>query len=244
MLSLLLGMHPPRLPAAELVRWCALFGVDEGTARTALSRMAARGEVGAANGVYELAGRTLRRQADQDVALQHGNAHRPWDGTWTVAVVTAAERSAAARARLRAELATARFAEQREGVWTRPRNLAAAEDPGPETHAQCRLWQARPEGDARELARALWDLDGWAASAGDATSALAHAVDDLAARGADAIPEAFRKGAEALLVVRADPRLPVELLPARWPGAALRDTYASYQPAFAAATRMWRRGAA
>jgi phenylacetic acid degradation operon negative regulatory protein len=244
MLSLLLGMHPPRLPAAELVRWCALFGVDEGTARTALSRMASRGEVRGADGVYELAGRTLRRQADQDVALLHDDATRPWDGTWTVAVVTAGERTAAARARLRAELDTARFAEQREGVWTRPRNLDAAEDPGPETHAQCRTWHARPGDDARELAGALWDLDGWAARALDATAALERAVDELERSAAAAIPDAFRAGAAALLVVRADPRLPVEQLPARWPGAGLREAYARYQPAFAAATRAWRRGAA
>src|SRR5690242_13068454 len=55
--SLLLGMRPPRMPAGRLVEWCGLFGVAEGTARVALSRMLDRGELTATDGVYELAGR-------------------------------------------------------------------------------------------------------------------------------------------------------------------------------------------
>ena len=39
------------------MRWCGLFGVAEGTARVALSRMVDRGELRSGSGVYELAGR-------------------------------------------------------------------------------------------------------------------------------------------------------------------------------------------
>src|SRR5882724_2047833 len=118
MLSLLLGMHPPRLPAAELVRWCALFDVDQRAARTALSRMAAADEVRASEAVYELGTRVLERQRRQDVALAGGSAGERWDGTWWVRVVTADARSARARAAMRTQMAMAHFAEQREGVWT------------------------------------------------------------------------------------------------------------------------------
>ena len=67
--SLLLGMHPPRLASSRLVRWCSLFGISEGTARVALSRMVERGELTAEAGVYELAGAVRRRQSAQDWAL-------------------------------------------------------------------------------------------------------------------------------------------------------------------------------
>ena len=76
--SLLLGMQPPVLSARRLVQWCALFGINEGTARTALSRMLERGELASSDGVYELAGRVRRRQPAQDWSL--APKLREWDG--------------------------------------------------------------------------------------------------------------------------------------------------------------------
>src|ERR1700710_2848490 len=72
--SLLLGMRPPRMGAARLVEWCALFGVAKGTARVALSRMVDRGELAAAEGVYELAGPMRQRQPAQDWSLAPATA--------------------------------------------------------------------------------------------------------------------------------------------------------------------------
>lgn len=236
MLSLLLGMHPPRLAAADLVRWCALFGVAGGTARTALSRMAASGELRADRGRYELAGRVLGRQRQQDAAL--APAVGEWSGDWVVAVVTADERSAAARAALRSELGGAHYVEQREGVWTRPDNLAGWRLP--ERDRQCRLWHARPDGDPADLARALWDVDAWAATARVLAGELDGQRDALARGGAAAIPDAFRAGARVLGHVRRDPLLPLALLPRHWPGDRLRCAYGEYQPRFAAAVRDWR----
>ena len=43
--STLLGTEPPRLPGRVLVRVGELFGITEGTIRTALSRMVASGEL-------------------------------------------------------------------------------------------------------------------------------------------------------------------------------------------------------
>ena len=64
--SLLLRSRPPRMPGARLVQWCGLFGVAEGTARVALSRMVERGELYAHDGIYELAGRVAGRRPAQD----------------------------------------------------------------------------------------------------------------------------------------------------------------------------------
>ncbi|MCY7289389.1 MAG: hypothetical protein LH624_14370, partial [Cryobacterium sp.] len=69
MASLLLGMDPPRIQGALLVRWCGLFGIAEGTARVALSRMVANGELTTADGFYELAGGLRRRRREQEWSL-------------------------------------------------------------------------------------------------------------------------------------------------------------------------------
>ena len=66
--SNLLGVDPPRLPAAALVACGELFGLRPGATRTALSRMTAAGEVVAEDGHYALAGPLLERHARQQQA--------------------------------------------------------------------------------------------------------------------------------------------------------------------------------
>ncbi|MCU1375406.1 MAG: PaaX protein C-domain protein, partial [Actinomycetia bacterium] len=92
LLSTLLGLDPPALPTARLVATARLFGIEEGTARVALSRMVAAGEVEPDDGRYRLAGRLLERQRRQ-ASARHPPAH-DWDGRWHLAVVTAGRRSA------------------------------------------------------------------------------------------------------------------------------------------------------
>jgi len=93
--SLLLGVHPPRLPGARIVDWCTRFGIAEGTARVALSRMVDRGELRSASGVYELAGRVRALQPAQDWSLDP--SLEPWGGQWRFGVVTGAARAANCR---------------------------------------------------------------------------------------------------------------------------------------------------
>ncbi len=81
----------------RLVRTAELFGISEGTARTALSRMASAGEADGAGGGYQLAGRLAARQ-DRQTASRRATT-LPWDGSWELAVVDAdGRRSAADRA--------------------------------------------------------------------------------------------------------------------------------------------------
>ena len=49
-LSVLLGSHPPELPARAFVSLATLFGIAAGTMRTAISRMLAAGELAAVDG--------------------------------------------------------------------------------------------------------------------------------------------------------------------------------------------------
>jgi phenylacetic acid degradation operon negative regulatory protein len=219
--SLLLGSHPPSLPAQRLVSLAALFGVSEGTTRVALSRMAAAGELVAESGHYRLAGRLLERQARQDASL--APAPLPWDGSWRVAVVGGEARSAADRAALRAALKAMRLGELREGVWLRPANLALEADP------RCTWLTARPDDD---LAGAVWDLPGWADHARGWTDDLLPLVTRLEAGDHGALAESFVVGAAALRHLQGDPLLPAPLLPSDWPADDLRAAYAAFRAAF------------
>jgi phenylacetic acid degradation operon negative regulatory protein len=238
--SLLLGMQPPKLAASRLVQWCALFGINEGTARTALSRMVERGELASADGVYELVGRVRRRQPAQDWSL--APELDDWNGDWLLGVVSAGARSADDRSALRDAVRRLRMAELREGVWARPDNLprgAAPVDAWKAADAQCAWWRSRPDADPVALANRLFDPSAWAGRARSLTRRLEASTVALDPEQGDRIADAFVVGAAALAHVRSDPLLPAELCGPGWPGAALRSAYGEYQAAFATATRQW-----
>jgi phenylacetic acid degradation operon negative regulatory protein len=232
--SLLLGVHPPRLPGARIVEWCTRFGIAEGTARVALSRMVDRGELTATAGVYELAGRVRDLQPAQDWSLDP--APRDWDGDWRVAVVDGTARDATARAALRSAMRRLRFAELREGVWTRPDNLPPESAPAESwalVASQCAWWTGSPEDDAASLATRLFAPGDWAARARVLSKRVGRLTDRLDAGDDGSLRPGFVAGAATLQHARRDPILPGELLPSDWPGPALRTGYARFQRAFA-----------
>jgi phenylacetic acid degradation operon negative regulatory protein len=245
--SLLLRSVPPRMPGRRLVQWCELFGITEGTARVALSRMLERGELRASRGVYELAGRVRDRQPAQDFSL--APRLRRWSGEWCLGVVAAGARSADDRSSLRDAMRRLRCAELREGVWTRPDNLprgAAAEEAWRVAQEQCEWWSGRPDDDPADLAARLFGPDDWAREARALVEELELAT--VAVRGVSvadstdhALADAFVAGAAAVAHLRADPLLPAELCPAPWPGADLRQAYGAYERTFSTALRGWFR---
>ncbi|MFF8012311.1 PaaX family transcriptional regulator C-terminal domain-containing protein [Streptomyces sp. NPDC007929] len=215
-LSLLLGTHPPELPVRDLVRLVEGFGVGGSTLRAALSRMVAAGDLRRTDAGYRLSDRLLERQRRQDDAVHPRT--RAWDGDWEMVVVTATGRGPAERAELRARLGALRLAELREGVWLRPANLARAL-PGDLDRVAERC-TARPDRAPGELAETLWPLAAWSATARALLDRVAAAP-----RPADRLT-AFAAVVRHLL---ADPVLPPALLPADWPGSALRAAYTDYQ---------------
>ena len=240
--SLLLGMRPPRMLGGRLVEWCALFGVAEGTARVALSRMVDRGELAATDGVYELAGPMRQRQPAQDWSLAPEMS--VWEGEWLLGVVRAGSRTAGERSALREAGRRLRMVEVREGLWARPDNLPRAASP-PEAwataDAQCEWWRARPDADAVATASRLFAPKAWAARARVLERRLASSTAAVAGGDGAAVADAFVVGAAALAHVRADPLLPSELCGAQWPGDELRIAYRDYQAAFGNAVREWFR---
>lgn len=226
LLSTLLGLEPPVLPVAQLVETASLFGIADGAARTALSRMAAAGEVAAEDGRYRLTGRLLDRQRRQDEG-RHPRTTR-WSGRWRMAVVTADRRSASDRADLRAALTRLRLAEWRGGVWLRPDNLTI--EPTGVAADHCAWLRA----DVDEPPH-LWDLDGWAK---DARALL----DELAEPPSiDALAPGFVVSAAVLRHLAADPLLPPALLPAGWPGGDLRRVYDDWDRAYRRLLATWHR---
>lgn len=228
LLSTLLGARPPELPVRVLVRSGELFGIAEGTVRVALSRMLAAGEVEQADdGRYRLAGRLLERQARQDESRRP--VVRRWRGAWVTAVVTAEGRTASGRVALRAAMHDLRMGELREGVWLRPDNLRLARP----DDSQCTWLSSRPEGDPAALADRLWNLDAWSARAEELRDRMHRIRFDRP----DALAPGFVLSAAVLRHFQADPLLPEELLPAAWPGAALRQDYDAFEAAFLTAWR-------
>lgn len=215
-LSLLLGSHPDRMAAADLVRAGEHFGVPAATTRVALTRAVAAGDLRRDAGDYVLGERLAARQRRQDEAVL--DTETPWDGGWELAAVVVAGRPGPERAALRERLASYRLAELREGVWTRPANLRR-----PRSYADDAVlstFTAIPDEDPVALAAGLWDLRAWAASGRELV--------DLLAVTTDPAPR-LAVAAQVVRHLASDPLLPAALLPRDWPAAAMRAAYADYQ---------------
>ncbi len=231
--SALLGMEPPELPVAQLVRLTGLFGISENRARVALSRMVAGGEATSdGSGRYRLAGHLAERQARQSASRAGQTAG--YDGAWWLAVVTTTGSSPEVRGARRRSLAYGRLAELREGVWMRPANLAVRLPDALDGDVE--LMTARPAEPAA-LAQRLWDLPAWAARAGDLLGDLRA----LPPAGPEALAPGFELSAAVLRHLQADPLLPAELLPAGWPGGLLRAAYDEWDARYRTTLRNWSR---
>lgn len=231
--STLLGEDPPVLPVAHLVRVAGLLGVQESSARAALSRMVAQGEAttdGA--GHYRLVGQ-LARRGERQAASRKG-PDPEWSGTWTMVVVMPG-RAASQRQEHRRLLGAARLAEQREGVWLRPDNVSLpAELLGDPDVA---IYTGVSAGNPSALAAELWDLDGWA----DEARALCDDLETHPPLEVTDLAPGFVRSAAVLRHLQADPLLPPALVPEEWPGAALRATYDHWDEAYRRLLRAWSR---
>jgi phenylacetic acid degradation operon negative regulatory protein len=210
-LSVLLGAHPAWASASELIRLTADFGIKETTLRVALTRMVSGGDLIRSADGYRLSDRLLARQRRQDEAMRP--RVKAWHGDWVVLIVTSVGTDARTRAALRTTMHHKRFGELREGVWMRPDILDLELDH--EVADRVRVLKARDDEPA-ELAGQLWDLSGWADTGRRLLDEMTTATD---------VPGRFVVAAAMVRHLLTDPMLPAELLPAAWPGAALRAAY-------------------
>lgn len=216
-LSLLLGSRPAHLPVGRLIELGEMFDIAPATLRVALSRMVGAGDLEVEEATYALAPRHHDRQAGSEAALHP--RRRAHNGMWRTLVVVDRGRPVAQRNALRSDMATARYAELREGVWTRPDNLVAPAPPEP-LPEELLGFTSIPD-DEQGLAHDLWDLDGWASEA----CALHALMVDTGLRPVERLTAA----AAAVRLLRTDPVLPDELAPEHWPADKLRWAYEDYR---------------
>jgi phenylacetic acid degradation operon negative regulatory protein len=235
--STLLGVRPPELPTRSLVATAELLGIAPGTARVAMSRMVAAGELKATASGYRLIGPALLSRQERQTRSRSGTTE-PWNGDWWMFVVTGDARSPAERVELRAAMTALRYGEVREGVWTRPDNLS---DPSaPHLATPVRAFCVRPE-DPPGLARSLWDLNSWASRADMLLAEVEWLLPALESGDATALAVGYVVSAAVLRHFQADPLLPDQLLPDDWPGPLLRDRYEAYDSVFRTTLDGWQR---
>ena len=215
----LLGTHPPRLPGRALVALGQLFGFAEGAMRTALSRMAAAGEIEATDGSYTLGKRLQQRQASQDASRQPAPAQ--WDGTWWTAIVDAEGRTVGERRAFRSRMVHGRMGELRPDIWMRPANID-----GPESAPDLLVTRGPVlSRDPAALARRLWDLDALASSARSLVAAAGAATESLEPGDPRVLPDTFMTSVAVVRFLLGEPLLPPALVGPDWPADALRRAY-------------------
>jgi phenylacetic acid degradation operon negative regulatory protein len=215
-LSLLLGVHPPSATVSELVAFGRYVAINDSAVRAALTRMVASGDLHRTDGTYMLSERLLERQLRQDEAMQEPAG--PWNGTWRVAAVVSTGKDQASRLNLRRSMLGAHFGELREGVWMRPDNLAWT--PVAAIAGDLELLRAHPDRSTAELAHRLFQPHRWAAVGRD----LLRLAEE-----AETPHDRFTAVATIVRHLTHDPLLPGELLPADWPGTALRRAYDAFR---------------
>lgn len=222
-LSVLLGSHPPEMPARALVELAELFGIASGTMRTALSRSVANRELVVADGQYRLTERLLDRQRAQDAGRQPPPDR--WDGRWHTVIAANDQRELAERRRFRTAMDNDRFGELRPDIWMRPANLPG---PAPEPDWIASTATIRGIGDD-DLVGRLWDRAAIDATARDLLREMARCRSTCDWDDPTSIPELFLVSASAVRFLRSDPLLPTELTPPEWPMREVRATYDDFE---------------
>lgn len=226
------------LPSVAVVAMLGEFGISEGSARAALSRLTKRGLIAvrgdARPPVYHLTPQAIAKHRwRMDQFLGFGARPPRWTGEWVTVSFSVPQAGQRSRHAVRKALLGLRFARLYDSVWIRPgsdagavstamRDVLDGVDGGRWSVMHTRFdEEAGPHGPA-----AAYDLVG-----------LAAAYEAFIARYSD-LRVAVREGevdAAGALVARTsvmdswrkfpdiDPDLPEHLLPAPWPRAAARE---------------------
>jgi phenylacetic acid degradation operon negative regulatory protein len=187
--------------------------------------MVSAGELRRRSGAYELTGRLLERQSQQDAGRTGPPAD--WDGRWWVVVVTTERRAVSERREFRSRAVAARLGELRPEVWLRPANVDIPHDLDDVAITRGPL----EVGDEHEIVRRLWDLDALEADSLALSHSLEGSVHRLEVDGDRALPDAFAQLAAAQRFLRTEPQLPLSLASSE-ATAILRSAYDTAVDAF------------
>lgn len=211
--------------AGSVVELLGRVGIGVHAARATLSRMVHRDLLRrAVRGRRAYFGPTehgRRVMLEGRTRVQEGEiVTRDWDGTWTVVGFSMPESWGRERHDLRSRLQWAGFGMVRAGLWVAPRRVdvrAALEGLQLEEHV--RSFEAVPAGSTEpsRLIAEAYDLPALAARYTEFTARWA-AFDGERPAPANPLIRRVVLTTDWLQVVRDDPRLPLEFLPADWPG--------------------------
>jgi DNA-binding transcriptional regulator PaaX len=206
------------------------LGVGEHATRATLNRMMRRGLLSSTR-QGRRAHLHLTRYAEQvlwegGVRLDAAVVNREWDGRWTLLAFSVPESRRADRHALRSQLSWAGFGPLQNGLWISPAPddiVQALQRLGLLDYVELFCAEAVPPTDPQDIVARAWDLAG-----------LADGYRDFLSRwengGRDHLDELSRQvllEAEWLLLIREDPRLPLALLPADWPGLRAEELFRS-----------------
>lgn len=209
--------------SGSLIELLARLGVGEHAARSTLTRMVSRDLLSRhRRGRRMHFGLTPRSEEilldGERRVWRLGAVNTDWDGRWTVLAFSMPESWQRVRHDLRARLTWAGFGSLGNGMWIAPSRVDVAPivaELGLNEHVKVFSGRAEAPTDVAGMLRDAFDLDALAAGyrafleRWDRPRPVPYAPDDLA--------RYLWMTTEWLQLVRTDPRLPVERLPADWP---------------------------
>ena len=222
--------------AGSVIEIFGRVGVGEHAARSTLTRMVNRGlllrQRHGRTMYFGLTARTERILRDGEERLWKGGAvNRGADGTWTLLGFSLPESWQKQRHELRSQLAWAGFGPLFNGLWIAPGRAAVDEIVGSlglESHVKAFHASTVPGTDVDQMIREAWDLEAIAAPYHAFVERWRHAEPRIG-QGDDPLDPLAVKlllASEWLRVIRDDPRLPVEHLPADWPAEQAEALFA------------------
>ena len=215
-------------PVAGVVALAATCQVPPAAARTAVSRLV-REEWLVAEPRDGVRGYAATPLAQDRLARAHERIYatgpRPWEGSWHLVVVDR-DGDRQRRDRVSASLGYLGYGRLGPGTWASPWRSPELDEALAGHGASWTAWTASPETvDATALTARLWDLD----ELGAAYLSFASTLPEPSALETLRPDEAYR--VRTLLVhewrkfLFRDPGLPVEVLPADWPGQRVREAF-------------------
>ncbi|MFJ2961606.1 PaaX family transcriptional regulator C-terminal domain-containing protein [Streptomyces collinus] len=210
----------------------ARAGIGEQATRSTLTRMVGRDLLRRQRegrrmyfGLTERSEAVLRDGAQR--IWRAGAVNRRWDGTWTLLGFSLPESWQRQRHDLRSRLTWSGFGPLFNGLWIAPGEVdvsALVAELGLSAHVKVFRAHADTGMDIGRMIEETWELSELADRYEGFAGRWQRWEDDLPDAG-DALVLRLRLQTEWLQIVRRDPRLPVEHLPADWPAEPAEKTF-------------------
>jgi len=217
--------------AGSVIEVFARAGVGQHAARSTLARMVNRGMLTRQrHGRAMYFGLTAQAEAilrdGEDRIWRSGAVNQDWDGWWTLLGFSLPESWQRQRHELRSQLTWAGFGPLFNGLWVAPGRVEVTRlvaSLGLESRVKAFYAQAIPGTDIARMVHENWDLDAVASRYHGFLSRWQGP--DMPPGRRDPLAVQLLLSSHWLQVIRADPRLPAEHLPADWPAAKAESLF-------------------